>query len=418
MHSHNVVAFTVNRRRSGYCTTMPWQKKGSMKYELVEAYPKHSSPVKSSKEVAATASNSPSSSVDTEDSSYAASLWSHFALYDPLRADQAIDDYNENAEPNVTRRFFVGSVSPDDPMQAALKSLAFASVGTGNDDDLAENESLSGSEAAPSSGTTLLKYPLSPVAVPVQDSEVLDQIVEVGSITPAPQAKMVLLSDRRIRRLLKVMKRTIKGCDEEEVAKDLRKLADSCLEKASPHRGSLIDHGAVGWIATSIMRFPGSSKVSSRGLRALQNITCGSELAREILQRLNGAHLICQAMRAFENDTKVQRDGCGALLNYLLKDFDASRCESFVRSGGIETILIAIEGHPGDSKLCEWACRCIQALCKTCKHHRPEVWSKGGFTAILNAREQHPKCLGIQKAARSATRMFWNEYETITAKQT
>lgn len=388
---------------------MPWQKKGRMKYELVEALPENSSPAKGGQEFGGKKlSHSPSSSVDTATSSYATSLWSHFAN-DPVRGDQRMEDSNENLEPNVTRRFVVGIVASADTLPATPKPFQHARIVAGKDEELDESESLSSPESASNSGRELREISSCPIDS-VEDYEALDEIVEVGSITPASMP--VDPSDRRIRHLLKVMKSTIVSYEEEGVAKNLRKLADSCLEKACPHRSCLVDHGAVDWIATAIQRFPGSSIVASRGLRALQNVTCGSVLAREMLQRLNGSHLICQAMGAFANDAKVQRDGCGALLNFLLRDLDSSRSESFISSGGLETILMAMEGHPSDLKLCEWACRCIQALCKTCKHYRPEVWSKGGFTAILNAREHHPKCRGIQKAARSATRMFWTEYET------
>jgi hypothetical protein len=119
-------------------------------------------------------------------------------------------------------------------------------------------------------------------------------------------------------------------------------------------------------------------------------------------------------MRGFISDVKVQRDGCGALLNFLLEDdCDNSRTESFVREGGLEVVLAAMGRHRGDLKLNEWACRCVHGLCKNRKDHHLTVWNSGGFTAILIARDNHPENHGIAKAARSANRMFWNEYESL-----
>lgn len=384
-----------------------------MKYELVESLPLSPLLVDVAEHVARSA-NVPGPGItprEYEDRSYATSLKVHFSQVDPAHLDMDVEEPSENAEPNVTRCFrntpgFVWNASSPAKPQALITWGDEKNGGTENASDLSNSTKLL-------SGRNHSQDDLMEQVESTEAPDVLDGIIEVESVSSTP-----FVDDfdpgRHIRRLVRVANKKLSYNDESVVSRYLRKLADSCAEKTCPHRTMLIETGAVTSIVAAIQRFPSSPVVTSRGLRALQNISCRSPLAREILGRLDGAKIMCRAMRKFSCDVKVQRDGCGALLNFLLNDdCDNSRSKSFVREGGLQVVLTAMDRHHSDSKLSEWACRCVHALCKNSKDHRPTVWNNGGFTAILTARENHPENQGIAKAARSANRMFWNEYEIM-----
>lgn len=223
-----------------------------------------------------------------------------------------------------------------------------------------------------------------------------------------------------LRRLLRILHQDACNADESVISRGLCIMADSCRdddEATAQRRKFMVDNGAIQWIV-NVMISPlyQNARVQSRGLRAIQNLMCRNLLARDELRRLDGPAVVCDAMRRFPLDRKVQRDGCGALLNFILHDESHKRKESLVRAGGIAVLVDALTNHPTAAiptcKLQLWACRAIRALSKGSVHVRGLVWEAGGFSTILFTKEKNPDNSGIARAAESASRLFWKHYES------
>lgn len=115
---------------------------------------------------------------------------------------------------------------------------------------------------------------------------------------------------------------------------------------------------------------------------------------------VNGADLsIISAMKRFSNSSKIQTRGCKALAEMAGKGL--SNIESIIDKGGSEVILTAMEKHRAEEDLQKEACRAIEVITKNSNQgkHSFGLNAHDAIVAILNCMKDHADSAKIQRLA-------------------
>lgn len=113
---------------------------------------------------------------------------------------------------------------------------------------------------------------------------------------------------------------------------------------------------------------------------------------------LSGADLsIVGAMKRFSNSSKVQTRGCKALAEMASKGLPS--IESIIDKGGSEAILTAMEKHRAEEELQREACRAIEVISKNSNLGKQSFGSNAvnAIRAILNCMGDHTTSAKIQR---------------------
>ena len=113
---------------------------------------------------------------------------------------------------------------------------------------------------------------------------------------------------------------------------------------------------------------------------------------------VNGADLsIISAMKRFSNSSKIQTRGCKALAEMASKGLP--NIESIIDKGGSEIILTAMEKHRAEEDLQKEACRAIEVITKNSNQGKQSFGynARDAIVALLNCMGDHPSSAKIQR---------------------
>jgi len=142
-----------------------------------------------------------------------------------------------------------------------------------------------------------------------------------------------------------------------------------------------------------------------RNLRETHDEKDAGTIALEISLRIKNHDIavpeadisIITAMKRFSNSSKVQSRGCKALAEVAAKGL--SNVESLVDKGGPEMILTAMEKHRAEEDLQKEACRAIEVITK--KYHKGKhafgVNGHDAIVALIKSMEDHSSSPKIQR---------------------
>jgi len=108
---------------------------------------------------------------------------------------------------------------------------------------------------------------------------------------------------------------------------------------------------------------------------------------------------IIAAMKRFSNSSKVQTRGCKALAEIANKGL--SNIESIIDKGGTEIILVAMERHRAEEELQKEACRAIESIVRGSKQGKQAFGfhCKDAIVSILHCMGDHIHSAKLQRLA-------------------
>ena len=215
----------------------------------------------------------------------------------------------------------------------------------------------------------------------------VDAFVVLASVGPA-------MSRGNMAALLREAVQTL-GCDagsarsKRDVARFATIALNNVLANNRPNKQSAVILGAVPALATAMARHPGDETLQSAGSAALHAL--GGRL--EPLQDAAGAlDAVVAAMRAYPASVTLQKNASLALSSVLHSN-DALQVH-FVRSGGLQLFVAALQRHGADADVCEAVCVAMTNL---------EGWSRPAMRAVAQESEVVAAMKSVVAAMRSHT---------------
>jgi hypothetical protein len=196
-----------------------------------------------------------------------------------------------------------------------------------------------------------------------------------------------------------------KKCD---VEKGLQRIAHLCSipdENAERNRVEIYNVGGHASIVGALKKWFGCPEIQAEGFRALHNTAISDGAFVDAVIKIGVIEVILLGMRNFPDHQNVQISGCGVL--YALCYKGQAIVEKFViEYNGIASIVSAMKRFPKKSLLQKWACGIlgiiseIDTLCN-------KIVESGGLETLVTAIQNHkdesrPYSADIQKKARLA----------------
>ena len=148
-------------------------------------------------------------------------------------------------------------------------------------------------------------------------------------------------------------------------------------------------------LVVTMQKWIRNESIQTSSCRCIQNMSCTNTEAKESFACIGGLECIINAMRAYPSSQRVQRSGCGALMNLLSGSDDDSEMldamsQKFVNEyDGIALIVAAMKNYPDEIKIQLWGNGLFQNLAQV-KEFRRELMRGGAVTAAGASMEKYP----------------------------
>ena len=189
--------------------------------------------------------------------------------------------------------------------------------------------------------------------------------------------------------ILKLLTDDLWSNDKKAIPSSLAKLSNYCVDskdRSLVNKQYILENDGVGLI-TQVMKMNQTDiDILAWAAAALANLIDGFDGACDKVQRLGGAQIVIQTMKAHPDQGLVQSTGCCFIGNFIWKNKD--RMKLSVELDGIPTILSAMDKCPEDLHLQKCASWVLYSLCQE-SEYVSLVAKDGGLGLVAKSLEKH-----------------------------
>uniref|UniRef100_A0A1A8D7P9 Armadillo repeat containing 6 n=1 Tax=Nothobranchius kadleci TaxID=1051664 RepID=A0A1A8D7P9_NOTKA len=222
-----------------------------------------------------------------------------------------------------------------------------------------------------------------------------------------------------------------------------------CCLKHEQNRQDLVKGGVLPLLTSAITRHSGCAELIKQASSTLRVMTFDDDVrvtfghahehAKSIVLEHNGLKVLVEAAKAHPNNTSVLSELCATLSRLAVRnEFCQDICDlgglklmmtlladsyesaelvrqvlsairaiagnddvkdAVVNAGGVEVIVIAMNGHTSSPTVCEQGCACLSVLALRKPNNCKVIMESGGALAAVQAMKAHPDAINVQKQA-------------------
>ncbi|EKX33843.1 hypothetical protein GUITHDRAFT_81042 [Guillardia theta CCMP2712] len=173
---------------------------------------------------------------------------------------------------------------------------------------------------------------------------------------------------------------------------------------------SVCRHGGVKSVVNAMKNHTKSTRVQIQGCAALMNIAGNSNSSvpdsimhkvHEVVGGSNAIEVVVDAMRSHRDNEEVQIHGIAAIRNLA---WSQKLKLMIAPAGGIEEVISAMRNFPLNSQIQVHGCAAVKNLSSNAVENKKRIGEEGGIAAMLSTLELHVQNQDVMMQACAALR--------------